>query len=127
MVTINPPRFRRSSRRATGIIGLLYPVADEGVTFRSSAARMCGDRCTVVAHWKKEIVMALFRLLMFLALLAPFAFRATTEEGSGFDPHGRPVTSSSFCDEGSGLDPHGGRGCTTTTNIDRGPLIDPNG
>lgn len=71
--------------------------------------------------------MALFRLLMLLSLLAPYAFRATTDEGNGFDPHGRPTTSSSICDEGSGLDPHGGRGCTTRSNLDNGPLIDPNG
>ena len=71
--------------------------------------------------------MALFRLLMFLALLAPFAFRATTYDGNGFDPHGRPTPSSAICDEGSGLDPHGGRGCTTTNNLDDGPFIDPNG
>lgn len=70
--------------------------------------------------------MSLMRLLMLLTLLTPYAFRATTDEGNGFDPHGRP-TSSSFCDEGSGLDPHGGRGCTTTTQFNNGPLIDPNG
>ena len=56
--------------------------------------------------------MALFRLLIVLAVLTPYVFRATTDEGNGFDPHGRPTTSSATCDDGSGLDPHGGRACT---------------
>ena len=60
--------------------------------------------------------MALFRLLMLLSLLSPYVFRATTDDGNGFDPHGRPTTSS-ICDEGSGLDPHGGRPCTTRTTL----------
>jgi hypothetical protein len=70
--------------------------------------------------------MALFRLFLLLSLLAPFAFRAATDEGNGFDPHGRPGTSSLSCDDGSGLDPHGGR-CTPVSNLDDGRGIDPNG
>jgi hypothetical protein len=70
--------------------------------------------------------MSLFRLLLLVALLAPIAFRAATDEGNGFDPHGRPATSSLSCDEGSGLDPHGGR-CTAANNLYEGSGIDPNG
>ncbi|HEU4888299.1 MAG TPA: hypothetical protein VFV49_10455 [Thermoanaerobaculia bacterium] len=70
--------------------------------------------------------MTLFRLLLLLALFAPFAFRAATDDGNGFDPHGRPTTGSLSCDDGSGLDPHGGR-CTTRNNLDHGASIDPNG
>lgn len=70
--------------------------------------------------------MALFRLLLLLSLMAPFAFRAATDDGNGFDPHGKPGTSSLTCDDGNGLDPHGGR-CTSRNSLDKGVLIDPNG
>ena len=70
--------------------------------------------------------MALFRLFLLLSLFAPIAFRAATDEGNGFDPHGRPGASSLSCDDGSGLDPHGGR-CTRPNNLYQGSGIDPNG
>jgi hypothetical protein len=67
--------------------------------------------------------MNLIRLMLVLSFLSPFAWRAATEEGNGFDPHGTPRTASAMCDEGSGLDPHGGR-CNETN---AGVIIDPNG
>jgi hypothetical protein len=70
--------------------------------------------------------MSLFRLLLVLSLLSPFTWRAATDEGNGFDPHGTPRPASLTCDEGSGLDPHGGR-CNQTNALDEGWLIDPNG
>lgn len=68
--------------------------------------------------------MALFRLFLLLSLFAPVAFRAATDDGNGFDPHGKPGTSSLTCDDGSGLDPHGG---CRPRNLEAGVIIDPNG
>lgn len=48
--------------------------------------------------------MALFRLLLFLALVSPIIYHAAA-------------------DDGRGIDPNGGRG----TNTDAGPRIDPEG
>ena len=70
--------------------------------------------------------MALFRLLLLVALFAPITFRAVTDEGNGFDPHGRPGTSSLSSDDGAGLDPHGGR-CTPANKLYEGSGIDPHG
>lgn len=70
--------------------------------------------------------MALFRLLLLLTLFSPFTWRAATDDGNGFDPHGNPRPTSLTCDEGNGLDPHGGR-CNQTNALDEGWLIDPNG
>jgi hypothetical protein len=70
--------------------------------------------------------MTLLRLLLLLSLISPFTWRAATDEGNGFDPHGTPRSSSATCDEGNGLDPHGGP-CRPTNALDGGVIIDPNG
>jgi hypothetical protein len=69
--------------------------------------------------------MSLIRLLILVSLLSPPAWRATTDEGVGLDPFGRPIVTSATCDEGNGLDPHGG--CRATNTLDSGPIMDPNG
>jgi hypothetical protein len=71
--------------------------------------------------------MALFRLLLLLALFSPVIYRAAADDGRGIDPNGRPgITANSLdCDEGNGLDPHGG--CRTTNALDAGVRIDPEG
>jgi hypothetical protein len=70
--------------------------------------------------------MSLIRLLILLSLLSPSIWRATTDDGRGIDPNGRPaITSSLSCDDGAGLDPHGG--CATNNGLDAGVRIDPEG
>jgi hypothetical protein len=71
--------------------------------------------------------MALFRLLLLLALFSPIIYRAATDDGRGIDPNGRPglASTSTNCDEGTGIDPHGG--CRTTNGLDAGVRIDPEG
>lgn len=51
--------------------------------------------------------MILFRLILLLAALSSFAYRAAVDDGRGIDPNGG-TTASVSCDEGNGLDPHGG-------------------
>lgn len=75
--------------------------------------------------------MAFLQILLLLGLLTaygdagpgidPIGFRATADEGNGFDPHGSPRATS---DEGPGIDPDGGRAASRS---DEGWLIDPNG
>jgi hypothetical protein len=70
--------------------------------------------------------MILFRLLLLLAALSPFAYRAATDDGRGIDPNGGLTASSVTCDEGNGLDPHGG--CRGTNAFgEKGAGLDPNG
>ncbi|MDP9193487.1 MAG: hypothetical protein M3P06_17480 [Acidobacteriota bacterium] len=68
--------------------------------------------------------MSLFRLLVLMSLFTPFAYRATTDDGAGLDPHGRPQAAAA-CDDGNGFDPHGG--CRPGNALDGGPIMDPNG
>jgi hypothetical protein len=70
--------------------------------------------------------MTLLRILLLLSIVSPITWRAATDEGNGFDPHGNPRPASATCDEGSGLDPHGGR-CTEINTLDASVIIDPNG
>ena len=70
--------------------------------------------------------MILLRLLLLLSLISPFTWRAATDEGNGFDPHGTPRPASATCDDGNGFDPHGGP-CRPTNALDAGVIIDPNG
>jgi hypothetical protein len=70
--------------------------------------------------------MTLLRLLLLLSVISQLTWRATTDEGNGFDPHGTPKPLSASCDEGSGLDPHGGP-CREHNALDAGVRIDPEG
>ena len=70
--------------------------------------------------------MALLRIVLLLSLISQLTWRAATDDGNGFDPHGIPKPLAVSCDDGNGLDPHGGR-CTQSSALDEGWLIDPNG
>lgn len=79
--------------------------------------------------------------LFVFALLLQGPFLATVDEGSGLDPHGRPVRvtsdlgariddngyQSAACgDDGTGIDPHGAP-CSLTATTDEGNGLDPHG
>ncbi len=70
--------------------------------------------------------MSWIRLLILVSLLSSLPWRAATEDGNGFDPHGTPKPLAASCDDGSGLDPHGGL-CREHNALDAGVRIDPEG